>query len=349
MANINQFIPFILKWEGGYVNDPDDLGGPTNKGVTLKTWQDCGYDKNGDGIIDEEDLKQIFLQDVVECVLRPHYWNRWQADRIKNQSIANLLVDWMWASGVAGIKIPQQMLKLKPDGIVGEKTLAAINSYPVQKELFDRLKDERLACIERICVARPANQRFRKGWLNRINDIKFAGLILAFFFLSFMGGCKSAVSTKSARIETETTLNSESESEKRMKKQRNLIFSSQEKSELNSETVTETVTVSFDTSLIDSITGRHPVKEMMKTVVTQGKVVLSSNLKKGEALSADSIIVNAVEKTGLHETGNLGFRQQTLTASNRYRWLYLFIIPILFFVGFGWFVKRKIVDFFMKK
>jgi len=25
MANINQFIPFVLKWEGGYVNDPNDF------------------------------------------------------------------------------------------------------------------------------------------------------------------------------------------------------------------------------------------------------------------------------------------------------------------------------------
>ena len=65
MANINQFIPFVLKWEGGYVNDPNDLGSPANRGVTLKTWQDCGYDKNEDGIIDEEDLKQIFVQDVI--------------------------------------------------------------------------------------------------------------------------------------------------------------------------------------------------------------------------------------------------------------------------------------------
>jgi len=54
--------------------------------------------------------------------LRPHYWERWQADRIRNQSVAELLVDWVWASGINGIKIPQQMLNLKPDGIVGEKT-----------------------------------------------------------------------------------------------------------------------------------------------------------------------------------------------------------------------------------
>ena len=34
MANVNKLAPWILKWEGGFVNDPDDLGGATNMGVT---------------------------------------------------------------------------------------------------------------------------------------------------------------------------------------------------------------------------------------------------------------------------------------------------------------------------
>lgn len=32
MANVNEFAPFILKWEGGFVDDPVDLGGATNMG-----------------------------------------------------------------------------------------------------------------------------------------------------------------------------------------------------------------------------------------------------------------------------------------------------------------------------
>lgn len=39
MAQVEKLTPFILKWEGGFVNDPDDLGGATNMGVTFGTYQ----------------------------------------------------------------------------------------------------------------------------------------------------------------------------------------------------------------------------------------------------------------------------------------------------------------------
>ena len=83
MANVNQLAPFILKWEGGFVNDPADLGGATNMGVTIGTWKSCGYDKDGDGDIDVDDLHLLTREDVVKRVLKPHYWDRWKADDIK--------------------------------------------------------------------------------------------------------------------------------------------------------------------------------------------------------------------------------------------------------------------------
>ncbi|MEG0890119.1 MAG: putative peptidoglycan-binding domain-containing protein, partial [Bacteroides sp.] len=104
--------------------------------------------------------------------LKPHYWDRWKADQIKSQSIANILVDWVWASGIHGIKIPQQILGVSVDGNVGPKTIAALNARD-PKALFAQIKQARINFIEDICRKRPANKKFRKGWLNRLNAIQY--------------------------------------------------------------------------------------------------------------------------------------------------------------------------------
>ena len=173
MADVKLLSPIILKWEGGYVNHPNDKGGPTNKGVTIATWRKVGYDKDGDGDIDIDDLKLLSNEDVVNRVLKPSYWDRWKADQIKNQSIANVVVDWVWGSGLWGIKVPQRILDVKDDGIVGPKTLATINDYRDQSELFKKLWLRRKLHFEDIVKADPTQAVFLKGWLNRLNDFKY--------------------------------------------------------------------------------------------------------------------------------------------------------------------------------
>lgn len=172
MADVRKLVPFILRWEGGYVNDPLDKGGPTNMGVTLETWRSVGYDKNGDGVIDAEDIKLLTEDDVINRVLKPHYWDRWKADQIKSQPVANILVDWVWGSGLHGIKIPQRVLGVTQDGLVGPKTLAAVNCADPCK-LFNEIKKEREAFLYRIVDNNPTQKRFIKGWLNRLNALKF--------------------------------------------------------------------------------------------------------------------------------------------------------------------------------
>ena len=177
MADISILAPFILSWEGGFSNHPNDKGGATNKGVTIATWRQVGYDKDGDGDIDVDDLRLITEDDAMNRVMKPHYWNRWQADRIQSQSIANIVVDWVWASGKHGITRVQRILGVTPDGIVGEKTLAALNTRN-PRELFDAIKRDREAFIESIIRSNPSQAVFRKGWLKRLGYIKYGSLTL---------------------------------------------------------------------------------------------------------------------------------------------------------------------------
>jgi lysozyme family protein len=172
MANVKKLTPFILKWEGGFVNDPDDLGGATNKGVTISTYKKVGYDKDGDGDVDVDDLKLITDEDVERLILKPHYWDRWKADQIKSQSVANILVDWVWGSGVHGIKRVQEALRISVDGIVGRETISAVNSQNPH-DFFFIIKGLRIAFLYEICRSRPANKKFLNGWLNRLEDLDF--------------------------------------------------------------------------------------------------------------------------------------------------------------------------------
>ena len=170
MAKIEKLIPFILKWEGGFVDDPADLGGATNKGVTIGTFTQFCKSK-GRPAPSVQDLKNISDADWKE-IIKTLYWDRWKADDIKSQGVANILVDWVWASGVHGIKRPQRILGVSSDGLVGSKTIAAVNAMDAEK-LFKMIKEDRVKFVDEICKARPANERFRKGWLNRINSIKY--------------------------------------------------------------------------------------------------------------------------------------------------------------------------------
>jgi lysozyme family protein len=197
VTKIEKLAPIVAKWEGGYVDDPLDRGGATNMGVTIATWRLLGYDKNGDGVIDKKDMK-LLSKDDFKYVLR-RYWNKWQADKIQNQSIANILVDWYWGSGKWGIVIPQRdLLGFKGkdiDGVVGNLTLGRLNKLIQEnpKKVFDDIFSLRVKFLHTIVnnsvrayekkIGRKATQkerlkntqeRFLKGWLNRLNDFKFA-------------------------------------------------------------------------------------------------------------------------------------------------------------------------------
>ena len=167
MADIRSLRPFILKWEGGLSRDPNDtasrvccptpykvkMGYHTNKGITYNVWRSVFGFNN--------DMRFLEMNEADwDTVMKKLYWDRWKADEIKDQAIANTLVDWVWGSGVHGIKIPQRMLGVTADGVVGTKTIEALNNAP--KDFLQRLYKEREDFLHRIVRSNPTQKVFLK-------------------------------------------------------------------------------------------------------------------------------------------------------------------------------------------
>lgn len=165
MADYKIIIPFILKWEGGYCEVKGDRGGATNKGVTLLTFQSV-YGKNKT----KQDLKNI-TDKQWNYIFKKLFWDKCNCDGIKDQSVANILVDYAWGSGTSrAIKDIQTIIGTVSDGIAGQKTITAINNMDA-KLLFNKIKERRIQFYNNIVKSNPSQQKFLKGWTNRVNNL----------------------------------------------------------------------------------------------------------------------------------------------------------------------------------
>lgn len=94
------------------------------------------------------------------------------ADKIENQSLAEIIVDWCVNSGMVGLRKVQEIVGCKPDGIAGPITLSLINTSDAET-LFDRLWKARYQFYINIVKRNPSQKVFMNGWMNRLNSFKF--------------------------------------------------------------------------------------------------------------------------------------------------------------------------------
>lgn len=158
---------FELSRPGAYVNNPNDKGGPTFAGITLGTYRQF-YGMN----MSVQNLKNMAYHEW-KTIYKAGYWDILQADKIINQSIADICTDWTINSGTKVIRNIQGILGVRTDGIIGPKTLAAINGYDCPMCLFNKIKEARKKYYEDIVAKNPSQRVFLKGWLNRLNMFDF--------------------------------------------------------------------------------------------------------------------------------------------------------------------------------
>lgn len=85
MADFAPILRHTLHWEGGFVNHPNDRGGATNKGVTLRTYR--SYFGNHKTV---DDLKNISNEEVYQIAYNG-YWSEIRGWDIDCQSVADIL------------------------------------------------------------------------------------------------------------------------------------------------------------------------------------------------------------------------------------------------------------------
>ena len=173
MANFDPYFPKILKFEGEvYENDPTDTGGCTHFGLILDDLKLFHVDKNQDGKYTCEDVKAL-TKDDAKIMYKKLYWDKFRADEIKNQSLAEYIVDGAINQGAVTIaKYIQHILGLVEDGIFGSKSLEAVNNHD-GKDLYTKLKQRRIDKYNAIVANNPSQVKFIKGWMNRVNAIDY--------------------------------------------------------------------------------------------------------------------------------------------------------------------------------
>jgi len=132
-----------------------------------------------DGEPTEEQLKRLSilmcnntnaLQEVKK-IYRSEYWNRAKLYDVNSQKIAEEIFVFGVNAGIdRAIKLAQKIVGVKPDGIVGPRTLAALNGY--NDKLFDIVFDAGEAeYYESLVRAKEKFARFEDGWLNRAKAV----------------------------------------------------------------------------------------------------------------------------------------------------------------------------------
>lgn len=159
MLGFEEALTFVLKAEGGYVNDPADKGGATNMGITQKTYDAYRADRGVPAL----PVKQITSLEV-EDIYRTRYWDVCGCDTLP-WPVSLVVFDAAVNHGPSRARqLLQQAVNVPVDGIVGPKTRAAIAATPADT-LTNSFLWHRLEFYK--SISNGDQQKFLRGWLAR--------------------------------------------------------------------------------------------------------------------------------------------------------------------------------------
>lgn len=173
-GNFTACLNEVLKLEGGYVNNPNDSGGPTNLGVTLDTWRTW---KGKNAVVTVVDIRALTVADVTP-LYQTVFWKGCAGEYLPlGADLATF--DWCVNSGVRRGNVGlQEALGVKKDGLIGPMTLKAAAATE-GSALVNAICDKRAAFYKALVAKEPKDATFLHGWLNRIEAVRSVAIAMA--------------------------------------------------------------------------------------------------------------------------------------------------------------------------
>jgi len=172
---MSEFIKAFQKTivsEGGYVNDPDDPGGETYKGIARKMnskwegWTNIDILKRQPGFPASID-KDAEIRMLVGEFYIINFWNKLKGDEIINQEVADSVFDFGVNAGVAtSAALAQMVVGANADGVIGPDSIEAINKFDPNYFLAS-FTVAKIARYINIVKKRPTSRKFFYGWVIR--------------------------------------------------------------------------------------------------------------------------------------------------------------------------------------
>ena len=166
--NFEKCLAVVLIQEGGYTNDPQDPGGPTNLGITQKDLSDwLGHAATAD------DVKALSKETARE-IYRSKYWNPLRCDELP-AGIDLIVFDFGVNAGLSrSVKTAQKVIGVKEDGSIGPITMGGLTAVD-PRDFINSFSDKRLAFYQSLSTW----PHFGKGWTRRTEEVKKASLAMA--------------------------------------------------------------------------------------------------------------------------------------------------------------------------
>jgi len=182
MKSVKKLAEEIVGREGGYVNDPDDPGGPTKFGVTIGTIRRLRIDVDGDGDFDTDDVRLLSREAAVEIFMTDYY----QRPKINllPEALRPSVFDMYVNAGGNAVKILQRLLggfheRVSVDGVLGPQTAAAAERAIAKggDYFVDAYGIARRNYYYSLAAGRPSLRKFARrrdggkgGWIKRAEE-----------------------------------------------------------------------------------------------------------------------------------------------------------------------------------